>query len=379
MAEQMNVAQQNFLARNNLLTTGIAMVKRLQPVQAGLGQQVKIPLNRMGIMTGVLLQFTVPVTVATAAALISSRGPFNLAQTVSYTDFSGTQRTRTNGYQLWLAQSFKQGDALTAISTANGVGGSVPAMNYDTDILNVPTAVGNGDLTFSLYVPMAYDPNSDLTGAVLTQTSVGEHYITLQLANSLQSTDPWAAPYLDGTGTVSLQSGAQVTVEAYQMYIQPQNMSAENLPLLDLSTVYGFEGGYQLSANIGAGQATFVNYPNNRSILSTLIDFENGSQFTTNGADLTQITLVANSNTNFKEMSPRFVRESMRNRMNSDAPSGAYYLDSRRQPILTQLYANVQAKLDVKSIVPGGVTQMVSQFEVQYASGAPLPGITVSA
>lgn len=377
---QMTPAQQNFLARQNLLTTGIPMQKRLQPVTGALGSQIKIPLLRMGIMTGVLLQFSIPVTVADNPAAVSPVAPWNLAQVVTYNDFAGVQRTRTNGYQLWAAQSFKQGDAISAIAASTFAGGAGPALNYDTNILNQPTAVGvNGVLYFSLYVPMAYDPNSDLTGAVLTQTNVGEHYLTIQLANALAGADPWLFPYLTGGGTVTPTGGAGVTVEAFQQYIQPQSMGFENLPMIDLSTVYGFEGAYQVSANIASGQPTYINYPNNRSILSTLLTFENNGAFTANGADLSQITLVANSNTNFKEFSPRMLREAMRNIANSDVPAGTYYLPSRRQPILTQLYANVQAKMDVANVLGAGVTQFVSQFEVQYPSGAPLPGITVAA
>jgi len=55
-------------------------------------------------------------------------------------------------------------------------------------------------------------------------------------------------------------------------------------------------------------------------------------------------------------------------------PGGSYYLGSRRQPIQTQLYANVQAKMDVKT-ANAGVTRMISQFEIIYPSGTPLPGI----
>lgn len=373
--QQMSPQQQNFLARQNLLTTGISMIKRLQPVTGALGSQMKIPLLRMGIMTGVMLQFTVPVTVATDPAVASPVAPWNIAQVVAYNDFAGTQRTRTNGFQLWAAQSLKQGDALSSVATmASATGGSAPSLNYDTNIINQPTAVGSNEIKFSLYVPMAYDPASDLTGAVLTQTNVGEHYITIQLANALVNADPWIAPYISGAVTTT-----GVTVEAFQYYIQPQSMGMENLPVIDLSTVYGFEGAYQTTANIASGQATYINLPNNRSILSSLITYENGSAFTANGTDLNQITVVANSNTNFKEMTPRLVRETMRNIINSDIAAGTYYLGSRRQPILTQLYANVQAKMDVISAASSGVVQFTSQFEVQYPSGSPLPGITVTA
>lgn len=373
--QQVSPFQMNMMARMNLLQTGISMVKRIQPVRGDMGSQLKIPLLRMGIMTGVMLHFTVPVNI-TAAATASPVAPWNIAQQVTYNDFAGTQRTRTNGFQLWAAQSMKQGDALSVAPQMDypGAGDSGPALVYDTNIISQPVATGEKEIRFSIYVPMAYDPSSDLTGAVLTQTNVGEHYITVDLARGLVGADPWVFPYTAGT----VASAGQVTVEAYQMYIQPQNMSAENLPVIDLSTVYGFEGAYQTTANIASGQPTYINYPNNRSILSTLLTFENGTAFTPNGADLDQITIVANSNTNFKEMTPRLVREIMRNMINSDLPPGNYYLGSRQQPILTQLYANVQAKMDVKE-AKAGVTQFVSQFEVQYASGSPLPGVTVAA
>lgn len=372
---QISPFQMNMMARMNLLQTGISMIKRIQPVRGDMGSQLKIPLLRMGIMTGVMLHFTVPVNI-TAAATASPVAPWNIAQQVTYNDFAGTQRTRTNGFQLWAAQSMKQGDALSVAPQMDypGAGDSGPALVYDTNIISQPVATGEKEIRFSIYVPMAYDPSSDLTGAVLTQTNVGEHYITVDLARGLVGADPWVFPYTAGT----VASAGQVTVEAYQMYIQPQNMSAENLPVIDLSTVYGFEGAYQTTANIASGQPTYINYPNNRSILSTLLTFENGTAFTPNGADLDQITIVANSNTNFKEMTPRLVREIMRNMINSDLPPGNYYLGSRQQPILTQLYANVQAKMDVKE-AKAGVTQFVSQFEVQYASGSPLPGVTVTA
>ena len=371
--QSMSPQEQNAVARYNLLNRGIAMVKRLQPVKAQLGGSTRIPLQRMGIMTGVLLQFTIPVTLSTFDS-VSLLAPFNIANGVTYTDFAGVNRTKTNGFQLWCAQAFKQSDVLGGIATnSSAAGGSAPAYNYNTNILNLPAADGAGEIKFSIYVPMAYDQSNDLTGAVLTQTNVGEHYITVDLPNALSGSDPYKYPYGEATG-VALDS-AGITVEAFQHYIQPQAMSAEFLPILDLSTVYGFEGGYQTTANIAANQSTYVNYPNNRSILSTLMMYQNGGDFTTNETDVSGITLLANSNTNFREMTPRYIRETMRNIVNADMPPSVYYIGTRRQPILTQLYANVQLKVDVAAATAGTGTQMISQYEVQYPSGSPLPGI----
>lgn len=377
MADQLTPQQQNAIARLNLLTTGIAMTSQLQPVNATLGQQIRIPLRRMGIMTGVLLQFTIPVTIATNPAVPSVLAPFNFANQVTYTDFTGTQRTQTHGYQLWAAQAFKQGDLLGAIpSAASAAGGAVLPYNYNTNILNLPTAVGASNIRFSLYVPMAYDPASDLTGAVLTQTNVGEHFITIQIPNDIVGADPWKFPY---AAADDVEVTGPIVVEAFQNYIQPQAMDVNNLPLLDLSTIYGFEGGFLTTANIGANQSTYINLPNNRSILSTLVQYQNGGAYTVNETDIARVVLLANSNTNFREMTPRFVREQMRNIANSDVAPSSYYIGSRRQPILTQLYANVQTKFDVLAATAGAGTFFASQYEVQYPSGAPLPGITMAA
>lgn len=366
----MTPEQQNFVNRNNLLTTGIPMIKRIAPVSGALGTQVKIPLLRMGIMTGLLVQFTVPVSIADNPAVASAVAPWNIAQTIKYTDFAGVDRTRTGGFQLWSAQSFKQGDALSQ-SPAMAQG---PAGNYDTNIMNLPTAVGDDEICFSLYIPLAYDPQSDLTGAVMTATNVGEHYITVELASDLVSADPWVAPYISGDVTPN----GNVKIETFQFYIQPQSMNENMLPVIDLSTIYGFEGGFQTTANINTNQDIFIDYPNNRSVLSALITFENGSKFTQNGTDVSQITLIANSNTNFREMTPRMLREIMRNIQNSDAPAGTYYISSRRNPILTHLYANVQARFSIANAETSGVKQFISQFEVLYPSGAPLPGYTIA-
>lgn len=372
MASEQNPFIQNYNARQSLLQSGISMVKRLQPVSGQLGTSIRIPLLRMGIMTGVMLQFSIPVTLATFDS-VSALAPFNIAKQVTYTDFAGVNRTKTAGFQLWAAQCFKQSDLMGAIPLmSGGTGGNVNPYNNNTNILQLPAANGAGVIYFSLYVPMAYDAASDLTGAVLTQTNVGEHYITIDLPPALAGADPYAFPYGPATGVTV--GGTGVTVQAFQNYIQPQSMLAQDLPIMDLSTIYGFEGGYQSNSGIAAGQSTYINYPNNRSILSTLVQYEENSIFVPNETNISGVTLMANSNTNFREMTPRMIREIMRNMVNSDMPPSTYFISSRRQPILTQLYANVQLKMDVTSAA-AGVTQFVSQYEVQYASGAPLPGI----
>ncbi len=365
------LAQANFNNRMELIDTGLHMVKKLQPVTGPLGGTLRIPLERMGIMTGIMLEIEAPVTIATSTAVQSEFGPYSLINSVSYTDYAGIQRVVTSGFQLHTLTSLRGGRFLNASLPATSL---VDEGLVDTNILNLPTAVGSGTLAFSLFIPIAYDAWSDLRGAVLSQSITGDHYVTIRLADSAVNSDTYTAPYGSG-GPVAL---GDVTVTAFQQYIMPQNAGnaaslAATLPMIDLSTIYAIEGNFQDSSNIVSGQSKYINWPNNRAIMSALHIFNNGGQGVLNGDDLTGITLLGNSNTNIREMSPKLVRNLMRYRVGADTASGVYMIESRRQPITTRLYGNVQSKFDVKTA--NTAPYFVNQYESTYLSGTPLPGI----
>ena len=361
-----NVAQQNYANRMALIGTGLHMIKKLQPQTASsLGGSIQIPLERMGIMTGIMLDITIPVNV-TVAATASPFAPYNVLSTVQYTDYAGINRVNTSGYQLHVLNCFR-GRKFMNNSAKNF--GYIPAeTGIDTDILALPTAAAASTINFSMYIPIAYDPASDLRGAVLSQTIYGDHYVTLTLPSALVGTDELVYPY--SAGTVALNGN--ITVQAYQHYIMPQN-GVGNLPMVDLSTIYAVEGAYTDSSNIAAGQSKYLNWPNNRAIMSALHIFDNGNSGVLNGADVSQIVLMGNSNTNIREMSPKYLRNQMRYMLGADLASGVYYISSRSQPITTQLYGNVQSRFDIVTANAGAYFQ--SQYESTYLSGTPLPGV----
>lgn len=359
----------NAAARQNLIRTGLYMTKKLQPVTgAALGTSQRINLERIGITTGVLLEFAVPVTIAATAGTQSPFGPYNLAQLVKYTDYAGIQRVLTSGYQLHALNCFR---GMRLADNAAKMSGylTTAETGIDTDLLKLPTAISNDTIYFSLFVPMAYDARSDLRGAVLSQTIYGDHYITVDLANALVAADTFTAPYSAGGVTLG---AAGITITAYQQYIMPQQGVA-NLPMADLSIIYAIEGNYTDNSNITAGQSKYLNWPNNRAVMSALHVFDNGNTGTLNGADLNGIVLLGNSNTNIREMSASYLRRSMRYQLGTDLASGVYYLSSRNQPITTQLYGNVQTRFDIATANAGAY--FVSQYESTYPSGTPLPGI----
>ena len=372
-ATTQNPAVANLQARMALLQQGLAFTKLLPGITQGvpvLGNQVRIPLDRTGIVTGVTLLFTVPIDV-TVAATQSPFGPWNIVQQLQYVDFAGVIHVQTTGWQLHALNAVK---AFRSIGNANKMMGYVSSeTGIDTDILALPTAVANANAYFALYVPLAYDARSDLRGAVLAQTDRGEHYITVTFAPALVGADPFVAPYTAGTAT--LQAGTQISVQAFQHYLMPQaGVSPQNLPLIDLSTIYEIQGNLFDNANISAGNPKYTNWPNNRAVMSMLAMFNQGAAGgTLNGTDLQKITLLVNGNTNVRENTPPLMRLMQRDMLGWDFPSGVYYMGARTQPITTQLYGNVQTKWDVLEAAAG--TYIQSQFESTYLSGTPLPGV----
>lgn len=366
MTAAQQAAVQNLPNRAALIGTGLYMTRMLQPVSAALGSQIRVPLDRVGVVTGVTLQISVPVNITTTG-VPSPFAPYNLANLITYTDFAGLQRVITNGAQLHMLNSFKGHKIAGNAVNYDYIPGS--EVGIDTNITHIPTAVAADTLTMFLYVPLAYDPHADLRGAVLAQSIYGEHYITVNTPAALVGTDPLQFPYTAGV----VPTTGNVSITAFMHYIMPQQGVA-NLPMVDLSTIYAVEGNYNDSANFNAGQPKYLNWPNNRAIMSAMHIVNNGAVGgVLNNTNISKITLLGNSNTNIKELTPALLRYQMRYQLGTDFPSGVLYLPSRSQPITTQLYGNVQTKLDMAAAAAG--TYALSQYESTYLSGTPLPGV----
>jgi hypothetical protein len=364
--QQQYTPQQNANDQAMLAQTGLYMIKKLQTVTlANMGQQVRVPLDRMGITTGVLLKIQIPVNI-TAAATASPFAPYNLVQNIMYTDYSGLNRHNTSGYQLHMLNCWRGGKFLN--NAVNNAGLTNAEVLIDTGILRVPTAVAADTITFWLWVPLCVDAVNDMRGAVLSQTVYGDHYITLQFPQNFVGADTYVNPYSAGTMTLN----GNISITAYQHYIMPQQGVA-NLPLISLSTIYAIEGGTTDSSNIASGQTKYINWPNNRSVMSMIHIFDNGGTGTLNGADISEFILLGNGNTNIRELEPLALRNHQRYHMQADFPSGCYVMDTRRQPISTQLYGSVQTQVNI--ITANANAYFSSQSESTYLSGTPLPGV----
>jgi hypothetical protein len=388
MSSQMTPQQQNMIGRQILLSSGIKMS---QIVQQGFALNLgpvsqRIDLLRVGITTGIFLDFIASVDIAGGTGTPSTAGPWTILQQVTYTDFSGINRINTDGLSMWLLDSFKHAQLYQDAKASNELPGLISAVN--TNLLSLPTTEGAAEILYcSIYVPIAYDPGSDLRGAVPSMTNIGQHYLTLIPASALLASqsaggDITSAPYMgqgSGGSGISLNS---LKVDVTQLYIQPQSIAPSQLPGIDLTTIYEINGRNITTSGFQSNAYQLINYPNDRSIMAAYHVFEDDSQLTLNEADMGIVELLINSNTVVRQMTPKRFRDFMRSLVQGDVPPSIYYWPHRQQPILTNLYATVQARYTLGTLnsnIASGVTKLTAQYESFYPSGQPLSGITPNA
>lgn len=355
--------QQNSNARNALLATGTPMRKNLGVAGPfSPGQTARVKLDNIGVLTSLDIVVTASIDI-TSAATASKVGVENLVPSISFSDFDNVDRVVISARQL---------RALNSIRQRRGYDDDYADAANGAPIRVLPTAVGNGQIMrFQIRLPLAYDPNSDLRGAVLAQTIRGEQYVTLKLADGggiFGSDDD--AVYSAGAGTVS-----NIQVQVFQNYIQPQNIGGHMpLPLQDLLTVYELNGTLKSSDGLAVNQAKHIYYPNVRQVLSSLHTYMNGGVLAY-GTDVKELVLNANSNTDLKQYNPLDLLSNQRNLLGTDLIPGTYYIDTRRVPIDTQLYGNVQFLFTPSDVQASAYVE--SMFESFYLKGTTLPGINV--
>jgi hypothetical protein len=346
--------------RLTLLSTGVPMQSLLGTFGPySLGQTAQIRLRNVGVLTGLSVRVVASLAI-TGTMTASPLGPYPLIAQHITSDYNTTTRISAPGGMLYMLNSIRHGRPW--MPTGQGL--------VDTLQTAQPTAVSNpATLEYNVDIPFAVDPGNDLTGAILAQTVVGEMFYKMQFASALVG-DAWSAPYTAGTATVN-----SIYVTVWQRYIQPQNAS---LPLMDLNTVYEFDALYNTQNNITTNGQTYINYPNVRSVLGAYYGFVDNAGLTVNGTDISALTLIANGNTRMREQDPLDVRKHMRIMLGGDLPASLYFVPSRRQPIQTWIYSQVQELFNWGTLTSSPVPYLNYGFESIYPLNTPLPGIAAA-
>lgn len=367
---QGNLVEQNLNMRRLLLASAPPGKKKLVSITDGaLAGSSRIKLFNVGVTTGVWLRVTSSITIGTATATQSPRGPYNLINRLRLTDYAGNDRINVSGYQLYLLNSVRNRGAF-GWDTLAANAGHASALSEP----NVPTAVATATLSFWLYVPLAYNPASDLRGALLSQTASGEAYITIDWNSLYYTNGACDFPY-DGAGTTTVvqASSTFINVDAWQEYLLPQQVGGGiPIPQLDVNTVYELAGAYKSSDNLAAASEKLINYPNYRSVVSALLTYVDAGDMT-GSADCTSSRLIVNGNNILRDDTYSSKVIEQRNMFYGDIGPNVLIYEHRVKPIETALFGNVQ--LGFTPAASSGTTYVDTLFESFYQLGAALPGV----
>lgn len=360
--------QQNAALRGALLASAPPMRKQLPTISNGVaGQTSRVKLFNVGITTRLLLDVTMTYDVVTAAMVATAKNPFNVMSRVKITDFDGTDRVNCSGYQLFVLNCVRRRQRY---GYNNGSANAV--LNLPASTLTVGVA---RTLRFLIEVPLAFDPSNDLRGALLTQTAVGEAWLSIDWNSvTVSATANDDAVFTSATGTLANVSFA---VTVFQEYILPQAINGQTpLPTFDLMTVYEINGAVRSTDNIGVGIEKLFNFPNVRSVIGAYFNYLNNSILQAATTDITRFRLIANGNNVMKEYGPADKLFEQRIYMldGTDIAAGTYFELSRQKPIETALYGNVQ--FGITPATATGVTNFEVLWESFYTKGSTLPGMS---
>ncbi len=352
--------QQDAMLTNLLIAQSTEYYIKGVPVQGSLGSTLNLPMPNSGIMVGCDLHVTFSYdNTGTSAATANPIGAQGFISNIQTSDWYGNTRHNTSGSRLNSFVSYMLGRPYNRIASS---------LSEDTaDLLyDLPTATGTSTVDFTLHVPFV--KSGSLKGAFLTQTSNGTCFVnvsTLSATAAVSSTNPHA-PYSAGTITFGT-----VTIQPYWRFLMPANFSAQNLPILSLSTAYAIQD-VRSQANLTVGASNLMNFPAARIIHSQILDFINGDQ-TNFGSDITSLQIIVNGATPVQTFGPTEKLIHQRNRLGADDIPGRYYFGYGNMPINTQIFGSYQMEL-VPNKVNTGAYEVLSS-EMTYPMGVPLPGL----
>jgi len=350
------------------------------------GGSARIKLYNVGLGLGVLVEVVALVDIGTAAtSIVSPQSPWNMVSRFRLTDYDNTDRINTTGYGLYLISRRRDAeqdrgaaglaDAYFGALTAAPGNNTVSQPNYIMP--KTPVATGtNVELRLMYYLPLAYDPENDLRGAVLMQTALGEMYLNIDFNNVFQAATGVDSVFrTSNSSTVTVNS---ITVNVWQDYLLLQAVGGQTpLPQLDLLTVYELNE-MQTTDNIAVGQGKLISFPNVRSVKSMGLYYVNNGTMAADIGDISRFRLVVNGNNILQENSARSQLVTQRRLLRgTDLPAGTYIFDSSTRPIETAMYGNVQMEV-TPSAYTAGVTYMGVVFESMYTKGSALPGMNQS-
>lgn len=339
-----NVQQMDQQATQAILALAQPMQQPLAPISvagnnAAIGQTYVVQLNNVGLNTKLVLEIT--GTLAPAAAETLNRTPlgmYNFLSNVTLTDLNNVQRINTTGWHLGLLATARNRAAFGAAFMNDSV--AQIGSNYPTN--NAPASIA-GSVPFRIFyeIPISYH-DYDFRGAIYAGVTSAQWRLQFTVNPNLvvgsTVTDATQAAYKSTTaGNIGVLSA--VTFQVYQNYFDqlPRSKGVPVLPAISLSYNYLLINTTNLMGSVGFDTPVF--YPNFRTFLSTIFQYDNGGSLNL-GTDINYLAIQVANMTYLRKMDPFYCQLQTRNMLMGDFPPGHYYLDHRNKPIDTNQFGN---------------------------------------
>lgn len=348
--------------RMAVLQSSVEMIQQIYSATLAAGMtQVNVPPRNVGLVKKFIVNIsgTANNTDGANAANLSDLGLSNLLSQVVFTDLNNNVRIQTAGWHLGLLQALKNQWPMTSALLSTAMQQFSGDMGAAWNVITAPTGIAHGTSTpFSMWyeIPLAYS-DDDLRGAIYMNVVNAVAQLTLNI-----NTNTFAASGADSTlavwkGAAGNVSGVTVTV--YQVYLDqlPIGKNGPILPALDLSTVYELK-----NSTFGpwtVSQDNPMPYANFRDFLSTFMIYNSNPAADAGrnpGSDVNYVALQSANFTNIWKISPALSALKTRLMIAQDLPVGVYYFSSRRKPISTTTYGNMQLLNNPSTAAAGNYT-----------------------
>lgn len=351
----------NRAQRFAVLSQSVEMTQQIysQAVPSG-NPAINVAPRNVGLVKGFIIQITGTSnnTGGSNTAAITDIGLANLISQIVFTDLNNNVRVQTAGWHLSMVTAMKHqwGNVRAILSSAlideGNYGNNYPVVIY-------PTPAESASAAFSMffYLPLAYS-DDDLRGAVYMNVvnAVANIQISFnQAPYAATNTDSTSAVWYNTTGTMT-----GLTVTIWQVYLDqlPMGKAGPILPSLDLSTVYELKN-TTFSAFV-ANQDFPMPYANFRDFLSTFVVYNHDPSANagrpsgaSGGDDINYFALQSANFTNIFKYPPVINALKQRHILKTDLPPGCYYFSSRRKPLSTTTYGNLELILNPVTAASG--------------------------
>lgn len=351
-ASQPNPQALNAAQRAAVLATSVNMKQQIFSGTFTPSSQnvINVPAKNVGLIKRFIIEVagTANNTDGANASAVSQIGLSNVLSNVSFTDLNNNLRINTNGFHLAAISMAKkrrpsQQTLSTVVADTNQmlqVGENFPVLTYVAPVKGASQA-----FRAVFEVPLAYS-DDDLRGAMYANVvnATANLQITINpTAMVAAGTDSTFAVFGNGAGNLSA-----VTITVYQEYLDqlPIGKNGVVLPMLDLATIYELKNtNFNSFTNAQDFPIPFSNF---RDFLSVFAVFNStgADQGLKNGSDVNYWGLQSANFTFIWKRDPLEIARDARNEIQVDFPKGVYYFPSRRKPISTTQYGNMQLILN---------------------------------